>query len=65
MKAIVQDRYGPPDLLRLSDVARPAADDDEVLVRVRAASLHPNVWHVVTVRSRPAAERPRQPAGTC
>jgi NADPH:quinone reductase-like Zn-dependent oxidoreductase len=50
MKAIVQDRYGSPDDLRLRDVERPVVGDDEVLVRVRAASVHPDVWHVVTGR---------------
>lgn len=48
MKAIVQDRYGSPDDLELRDVDMPAVGDDEVLVRVRAASLHPDVWHVVS-----------------
>ena len=48
MKAIVQDRYGSPDDLELRDVDEPAVGDDEVLVRVRAASVHPDVWHVVT-----------------
>lgn len=50
MKAIVQDRYGPPDALTVRDVERPTAGDGEALVRVRAASLHPDVWHVVTGR---------------
>ncbi len=50
MKAIVQDRYGSPGDLRLREVAEPAVGDDEVLVRVRAASLHPDVWHVVVGR---------------
>jgi NADPH:quinone reductase-like Zn-dependent oxidoreductase len=50
MKAIVQSRYGSPDDLELRDVATPMVGDDEVLVRVRAASLHPDVWHVVTGR---------------
>jgi NADPH:quinone reductase-like Zn-dependent oxidoreductase len=50
MRAIVQDRYGPPELLQLRDVARPVVADDEVLVRVRAASVHPDVWHVVNGR---------------
>jgi NADPH:quinone reductase-like Zn-dependent oxidoreductase len=50
MKAIVQERYGSPDDLRLRDVDRPVVGDGEVLVRVRAASLHPDVWHVVTGR---------------
>jgi NADPH:quinone reductase-like Zn-dependent oxidoreductase len=50
MKAIVQARYGSPADLELREVGKPAAGDDEVLVRVRAASLHPDVWHVVSGR---------------
>jgi NADPH:quinone reductase-like Zn-dependent oxidoreductase len=50
MKAVVQDRYGSPADLELRDVAKPAIADDEILVRVRAASLHPDVWHVVSGR---------------
>jgi NADPH:quinone reductase-like Zn-dependent oxidoreductase len=48
MKAVVQRRYGSPDDLELREVAEPVAGDGEVLVRVRAASVHPDVWHVVT-----------------
>lgn len=49
MKAIVQTRYGPPqDVLELREIDRPAVGSDEVLVRVRAASVHADVWHVVT-----------------
>ncbi len=47
MRAVVQDRYGSPDLLRLDEIEPPAPGEDEVLVRVRAASVHPDVWHVV------------------
>jgi NADPH:quinone reductase-like Zn-dependent oxidoreductase len=47
MKAIVQDRYGPPDVLELRDIDQPLAADDEVLVRVRAASVHADVWHAM------------------
>jgi NADPH:quinone reductase-like Zn-dependent oxidoreductase len=48
MKAIVQTGYGPPrDVLELRDIPVPTIRDDEVLVRVRAASVHPDVWHVV------------------
>ena len=47
MKAIVQDRYGSPDLLELREVDEPVAGDDQVLVRVRAASVHADVWHAV------------------
>jgi NADPH:quinone reductase-like Zn-dependent oxidoreductase len=51
MKAIVQDKYGPPDdVLQLREIDKPVIGDDEVLVRVRAASVHPDVWHVVTGR---------------
>src|SRR4051812_23537341 len=48
MKAIVQDRYGPPEVLELREVDRPVPGDDEVLVRVRASSVHADVWHVVS-----------------
>ena len=48
MKAIIQNRYGSPDDLELREVDKPVAGDDEVLVQVRAASVHPDVWHVVT-----------------
>ena len=43
MKAIVQEKYGSADVLELREIDRPTAGDDEVLVRVRAASLHPDV----------------------
>src|ERR671910_2546803 len=51
MKAIVQERYGSPDVLELREIDRPNVEDDEVLVRVRAASVHADVWHVM--RGRP------------
>ncbi len=51
MKAIVQDRYGPPEeVLALREIDKPEIGPGEVLVRVHAASLHPDVWHVVTGR---------------
>ncbi len=37
MRAITYAQYGPPDVLRLADVARPVPKDDEVLIHVRAA----------------------------
>jgi NADPH:quinone reductase-like Zn-dependent oxidoreductase len=51
MKAIVQERYGPPEsVLELREIGRPTIADSEVLVRVRASCVHPDVWHVVTGR---------------
>jgi NADPH:quinone reductase-like Zn-dependent oxidoreductase len=47
MKAIVQNRYGSPDVLQLREIDKPNVGDDEVLVRVRAASLNPDVWHAL------------------
>ena len=48
MKAIVQDKYGSPDVLRLKDIDKPVVNDDEVLVRVRAAAVNIGDWHFVT-----------------
>ena len=45
MKAIVQDRFGPPDTLRFVDTDPPEVGADDVLVRVHAASLNPADWH--------------------
>jgi NADPH:quinone reductase-like Zn-dependent oxidoreductase len=47
VKAIVQDAYGSTDVLELREIERPIAEDDEVLVRVRAASVHADVWHAM------------------
>jgi NADPH:quinone reductase-like Zn-dependent oxidoreductase len=48
VRAIVQDRYGSPeDVLDLREIDQPSVEDDEVLVRVHAASVHPDVWHCV------------------
>ena len=47
MKAIVQNRYGTADVLELREIERPIAEDDAMLVRVRAASIHADVWHVM------------------
>jgi NADPH:quinone reductase-like Zn-dependent oxidoreductase len=45
MKAIVRHRYGSPDVLRLEEVEKPAPGDNEVLVKVLAASVNPYDWH--------------------
>ena len=43
----MQETYGDIDALTLGEVERPVPAEDEVLIRVRAASVHPDVWHVV------------------
>ncbi len=48
MKAILQERYGSTEVLHLAEVERPTPEDDEVLIRVRASSVHADVWHVMT-----------------
>jgi NADPH:quinone reductase-like Zn-dependent oxidoreductase len=47
MKSIVQDTYGPADVLELRDVDQPEVGDDEVLVRVSAAGVDRGVWHLM------------------
>ena len=39
MRAVVHDRYGPPEVLRVADVERPVPQEDEVLVRVHASTV--------------------------
>ncbi|MEN8651375.1 NAD(P)-dependent alcohol dehydrogenase [Streptomyces sp. 21So2-11] len=50
MKAIVHDIYGPPEVLRLDEVAQPVAGRGEVLIKVQASSIDPGVWHLTTGR---------------
>lgn len=47
MDAIVQDRYGGPEVLELREVQIPAPADDEVLIKVHAASVNPYDWHLM------------------
>src|SRR4249919_2047251 len=47
MRAIVQERFGPPDVLRLVDIDLPEVGADDVLVRVQAAALNPYDWHIM------------------
>jgi NADPH:quinone reductase-like Zn-dependent oxidoreductase len=48
MKAILYDEYGSPDVLELKDIDKPVVEDNEVLVRVHAASVNPYDWHFLT-----------------
>jgi NADPH:quinone reductase-like Zn-dependent oxidoreductase len=57
MKAIVYDKYGSADVLELKNIDKPVVKDDEVLVRVRAASANPRDWHIM--RGLPYIVRPQ------
>jgi NADPH:quinone reductase-like Zn-dependent oxidoreductase len=66
MKAILYHAYGSPDVLRLEDSAKPVAGDNEVLLRVRAASANPLDWHFLqgkpyAVRLVVGVPRPKDP----
>jgi NADPH:quinone reductase-like Zn-dependent oxidoreductase len=47
MKAILQERFGPPDVLRFADTDRPEPGAGDVLVRIHAAAINPADWHIV------------------
>jgi D-arabinose 1-dehydrogenase-like Zn-dependent alcohol dehydrogenase len=47
VKAIVRDTYGSADVLELTDIDKPEPGDDEVLLRVHAASVNPADWHIL------------------
>jgi NADPH:quinone reductase-like Zn-dependent oxidoreductase len=47
MKAIVYHQYGSPDVLQFKDVEKPTPNDNEVLVKVHAASANPADWHLM------------------
>jgi NADPH:quinone reductase-like Zn-dependent oxidoreductase len=55
MKAAVYTAYGPPDVIQVRDVEEPVPKADEVLIRVRAASVNPLDFHIM--RGKPYAIR--------
>jgi NADPH:quinone reductase-like Zn-dependent oxidoreductase len=64
MKAIVHTEYGSPDLLKLEEIDVPPIGDDQVLVKVRAASVNPLDWHYLrgkpyVVRAQSGIRRPK------
>jgi NADPH:quinone reductase-like Zn-dependent oxidoreductase len=66
MKAIVHDRYGPPEVLRFEDLDQPRIGSRQVLIRVMAAAPNPWDWHFMRgepylVRLMTGLRRPRKP----
>ncbi|MEH7095277.1 NAD(P)-dependent alcohol dehydrogenase [Neobacillus vireti] len=55
MKAIVYDRYGPPDVLQLKEVEKPDPKENQVLVKIQAASL--NYGNLVLLKGEPFLAR--------
>ncbi len=63
MRAIVQDRYGPPEVLHIEELERPVPGDGDVLIRVRASTVsqtdthirgaHPPLWRLIAGWQRP------------
>ena len=47
MKAAIYTSYGPPDVVRITDVEKPVPKDGEVLIKVRAASVNPLDWRLM------------------
>ena len=66
MKAIVYEKYGPPDVLQLKEVAKPVPKADEVLIKVHAASINALDWHLLSadiflVRLNGGLQKPKNP----
>ncbi len=66
MRAIVQDAYGPADVLHLAEIPAPQVGAADVLLRVHAAGLDRGTWHLMTgkpylVRLATGLRRPRNP----
>jgi len=55
MKSVVCTKYGSPDVLQLQEVAKPAPQDDEVLVKIHATSINSRDWRLM--RANPFQKR--------
>ena len=49
MKAVVYTKYGSPDVLQIKDVEKPAPGENEVLIKIHAASVNAYDWHFLIV----------------
>lgn len=69
MKAIVRTRYGPPDVLEFADIAKPIPADNQILLKLCAASVNPlDLFHTSGVpffRSLPGLRTPKNPVIGC
>ena len=66
MKAIIHEKYGSPDVMRLVEVEKPTPNDDQVLVKIHASSVNALDWHLLTadiflVRLSMGLFRPKNP----
>jgi len=66
VNAIIQDRYGPPDVLKLVEVELPTPSENQVLVKVHAAAANPLDWHFMRgspflVRLQSGLSKPKDP----
>jgi NADPH:quinone reductase-like Zn-dependent oxidoreductase len=59
MKAAIYTSYGPPDVVHIADVEKPSPKDDEVLIKVRAASVNPLDWRLMKGEPRVLRIMPR------
>jgi NADPH:quinone reductase-like Zn-dependent oxidoreductase len=55
MRAFIYEKYGPPEMLRMAEVEKPAPDADDVLVKVLAVSVNAADWHIM--RGKPLFSR--------
>ncbi len=65
MKAIVHTQYGPPDVLHFAEVAKPSPTDNEVLIKLYAASVNPldrySMRGAPLIRLIPGLRKPKDP----
>jgi NADPH:quinone reductase-like Zn-dependent oxidoreductase len=48
MKAVIHTKYGSPDVMHLADIEKPTPNDDQVLIKIHAASVNALDWHLLT-----------------
>src|SRR5688500_2281079 len=58
MKAVMRDRYGPVDVLEIRNIEQPVPRDDEVMVRVHAASINDWDWGLLHGPTLPISSGP-------